>query len=56
MAKYCPNNYDSDKFEDIDDEVNCYEKKTEKKSKKVSIDTIRESVYCQNYFNEFNFC
>jgi hypothetical protein len=49
MAKYHLNNFDSDEFEDSDDENKHYEKKTIKKSTKVNIDTIKEGVYCQNY-------
>jgi hypothetical protein len=55
MAKYRPNNFDSDEFENSDDEDEHYEKKTKKKYKKVNIDTIRECVYYQNCFNEGHF-
>ncbi len=52
MAKYPPNNSNNDELENNDDEDEHYENKTQKKSKKVNINTIREGVYCQNYFNE----
>ncbi len=52
MARYHPNNFDSDELEDNNDEDEHYENKTKKKFKKVNINTIREGVYCQNYFNE----
>ncbi len=55
MAKYCSNSFNNDKSEDSDDEDEYYEKKTKKKSKKMNIDTIREGVYCQNYFHEGHF-
>jgi len=55
IAKYSLNNFDSDKFENNDDEDEHYEKKIKKESKKVNIDTIREGVYCQNCFNEGHF-
>ncbi len=50
MVRYHQNSFGNDKFEDNDDEDEHYEKKTNKKSKKVNIDTIREGVYCQNCF------
>jgi hypothetical protein len=55
MAKYHPNNFDSDESENNDDEHEHYEKKTKKKSKKMNIDTIKEGVYYQNCFNEGHF-
>jgi hypothetical protein len=50
MARYCPNNYDSDEFKDSDDKDAHYKKKTKKKSKKMNINTIKEGVYYQICF------
>jgi hypothetical protein len=54
MAKYFQNDFDSDEFDDFNDEDEHHEKKIEKKSKKVHFDTIRRP-YCQNCFNEGHF-
>jgi hypothetical protein len=55
MARYHLNNSNSDISENSDDEDEHYEKKTKKKFNKVNIDTMREGVYYQNYFNEGHF-
>ncbi len=39
VARYCQNDFDSDEYEDNDDEH--FEKKIKKKAKKVNFNTIR---------------
>jgi hypothetical protein len=47
MARYHQNDYDSDEFDDSDDENEHRGKKTQKKSKKIDFDIIKRGVYCQ---------
>ncbi len=54
MVRCCLNKFESE-YEDNANENKQYEKKHKKKSKKMNIDTIKEGVYCQNYFNEGHF-
>ncbi len=44
MARYPPNDIDSDESKDNDDEDEHYKRKTKNKSKKMNIDPIKEGV------------
>jgi hypothetical protein len=55
MAKYHQNNFDSDEFDDFEENEKQYERKIKKKSKKMNFDTYRKGVYCQNCYNESHY-